>query len=199
ATDAGSLLTEQNEHSTPGSVGFPGPNVQIKVIDIETEEVLEENKVGEIRVKVPTVMKGYYRNPEATKKAFDSDGWLRTGDLGYYDANGELFIVDRISEFINFRGSNILPAEIETVLLTHPAVFQAAVIGVPHEIDEQHPMAIVSVVPGKTVTEQELISLVKKSLRNDCMLRGGVKFIDNIPYTNTGKIARKQLRDMFLH
>jgi len=78
-------------------------------------------------------------------------GWLCTGDLGYYDDDGELFVVGRISDFILFRAINVSPAEIETVLRNHPAVFEAAVIGIPHEIDEQHPMAIVSVVPNKTV------------------------------------------------
>lgn len=78
-------------------------------------------------------------------------GWLRTGDLGYYDDDGELFLKGRISEFLLFRSINISPAEIESVLQTHPAVFQAAVIGIPHEIDEQHPMAVVSLLPGTTV------------------------------------------------
>lgn len=77
--------------------------------------------------------------------------WLRTGDLGYYDDDGELFIVGRISDFILFRSINVSPAEIEIVLKSHPAVFEAVVIGMPHEIDEQRPMAIVSLLPGKTV------------------------------------------------
>ncbi|XP_011705560.1 PREDICTED: luciferin 4-monooxygenase-like, partial [Wasmannia auropunctata] len=154
STDVGRKLTEQSEHYKPGSVGFLEPNVQIKVTDTKTEEALGINKIGEIRVKTPTIMKGYYRDPEATKNAFDSNGWFRIGDVGYYDANGELFIVGRISEFINFKGSNILPEEIETVLQTHPAVLRAAVIGIPHEIDNEHPMAIVSVARDKTVTEQ---------------------------------------------
>lgn len=84
-------------------------------------------------------------------KTQNVSGWLRTGDLGYYDDDGELFIVGRISDFILFRSINVSPAEIETVLQSHPAVFEAMVIGMPHEIDEQHPMAIVSLLPGKTV------------------------------------------------
>ncbi|XP_011697171.1 PREDICTED: 4-coumarate--CoA ligase 1-like, partial [Wasmannia auropunctata] len=197
STDSGGDLSGQNKHSKPGSVGFPAPNVQIKITDTETEEVLGVNKVGEIRIKVPFVMNGYYKNPEATKKAFDSDGWLRSGDLGYYDDDGEIFIVGRLSDFILYRSINVSPAEIETVLQTHPKVFQAAVIGVPHEIDEQRPMAIVSVVPGETVTEKELISLVEKTLPDHCRLRAGVKFIDELPHTITGKIAKKQLQNMF--
>ncbi|XP_018405969.1 PREDICTED: luciferin 4-monooxygenase-like [Cyphomyrmex costatus] len=198
-TDSGGELSIQNKHSKLGSVGFPSPNVQIKVTDTQTEEVLGVNKVGELRIKTPCVMNGYYKNPEATKKAFDSDGWLCSGDVGYYDDDGEIFIVGRISDFILFRSINVLPAEIEAVLQTHPAVFQAVVIGMPHEIDEQHPMAIVSIIPGKTITEQELISLVETNLPDHCRLRAGVKFVDKLPYTATGKIAKGQLRRMFVN
>lgn len=161
-------------------------------------------------------------------------GWLCTGDLGYYDDDGELFVVGRISDFILFRSINVSPAEIEAVLQTHSAVLQAAVIGMPHEIDEQHPMAIVSVVPGKTVgiavtfnyikyqasktifftfilagniifvkclqvTEQELISLVENNMPDHCKLRAGIKFMDELPHTITGKIAKKELRKMFVN
>ncbi|KAL0105337.1 hypothetical protein PUN28_016769 [Cardiocondyla obscurior] len=197
STDAGGEVTGQNKYCKPGSVGYPLYNAQIKVADTETEKVLGANKIGEVRVKMPFVMNGYYKNSEATKQAFDSDGWLRSGDLGYYDDDGELFIVGRISDFILFRAINVSPAEIESVLQTHPAVLQAAVIGIPHEIDEQQPMAVISVMPGKTVTEQELISLVEKNLPDHCRLRGGVRFIDELPKTITGKIKKKQLQNRF--
>ncbi|XP_036139949.1 luciferin 4-monooxygenase [Monomorium pharaonis] len=197
STDAGGEIAGQNEYSKPGSVGFPAPNIQIKITDTKTESVLGVNEVGEIRIKLPTVMNGYYKNPEATKKAFDSDGWLCTGDLGYYDNDGELFVVGRISDFILFRSINVSPTEIETILQNHPAVFEAAVIGMPHEVDGQRPMAVVSVVPGKTVTEQELIKLVEKNLPNHCRLRAGVKFVDELPHTLTGKIVKRQLQSMF--
>lgn len=85
-------------------------------------------------------------------KTHNISGWLRTGDLGYYDDDGEIFIIGRISDFILFRAINVVPMEIETVLQTHPAVFEVVVIGMPHEIDEQHPMAVVSIRPGKTVS-----------------------------------------------
>ncbi|XP_032690751.1 luciferin 4-monooxygenase-like [Odontomachus brunneus] len=169
------------------------------MVDLDTEEALGPNKIGELRVKAITIMQGYHKNPEATKQAFDSDGWFRTGDLAYYDDNGEIYIVDRISDFINFRSTNVSPAEIETVLMTHPAVFQAAVLGIPNEVDEQHPKAFVVQVPNKSVTEQELISYVEKNLPYYCRLRGGVKIVDQLPRTTTGKIAKKQLRDMYVN
>jgi len=99
-------------------------------------------------------------------------GWLCTGDLGYYDDDGELFVVGRISDFILFRAINVSPAEIETVLRNHPAVFEAAVIGIPHEIDEQHPMAIVSVVPNKTVDIILIFNyLIYSRQYNNCFTR----------------------------
>nr|XP_012222073.1 PREDICTED: luciferin 4-monooxygenase-like [Linepithema humile] len=199
STDAGGVLTQQNKYSKPGSIGFVISNVRMKVANVETGKALEANKVGELRVKVPFVMNGYHKDPEATKRTFDSDGWLCTGDMGYYDEDGELFVIDRISEFIIFRSINVSPAEIETVLYTHPAVFQAVVIGKPHEIDGQHPMAAVSLMPGKTVSEQELISFVEKNLPDHCKLRAGVKFLNKLPRTTTGKISKKQLRDMFVN
>lgn len=154
-------------------------------------------------------------------------GWLLSGDIGYYDDDGNVFLVDRISEFILFYGCNISTAEIEYVLGIHPAVSQVAVIGLPHETEGQQPIAIVSRVPDKTVkiakqrpfqtvntkrtitvlfeihtfqlqvTEDELHDLVAKNLPGYCKLRGGIKFLDKLPRTATGKIAKKQLRDMF--
>ncbi|XP_011331385.1 luciferin 4-monooxygenase-like [Ooceraea biroi] len=199
STDFGGTSCCQTEHSKPGSVGFITSCTQLKVVDVDTGKVLGANQIGEIHFNGPCKMIGYHKNPEATKRAFDSDGWLHTGDLGYYDDDGEVFLVDRISEFILFRSINVSPAEIEAVLTTHPAVARAAVIGVHHEIDEQHPMAVVSLMPDKTVTEQELINLVEKNLPDHCRLRAGVKILDQLPRTGTGKIAKKQIREMFAH
>lgn len=190
-TDAASICSSQSSNSKYGSIGFVANCVRIRIVDVDTEKTLGSNEIGEIRIKLPSVMNGYYNNPEATKQAFDSNGmthienemignvdsrtdfhvykdngeiteinresayvsgWLRSGDLGYYDDDGEMYIVDRISHFINFRGINVSPAEIETVLGTHPAVFQASVIGIPDEVNEQNPMAIVCRTAGKTVS-----------------------------------------------
>lgn len=162
-------------------------------------------------------------------------GWLLSGDIGYYDDDGNVFLVDRISEFIISYGINISPAEIESVLGTHPAVSQVAVIGIPHETAGELPMAVVSRMQDKTVTviqsrpflavdmeittllgskiicflvfiikmfqlqimEKELYDLVAKNLPGYCALRGGIKFLEKLPLTATGKIAKKQLQDMF--
>ncbi|XP_011879391.1 PREDICTED: uncharacterized protein LOC105568371 [Vollenhovia emeryi] len=197
STDSGGDITVVVRDCKVGSVGFVAPNVQIKVVDVETGKVLGANQNGELRCKSPCVMNGYYKRPEETKQAFDSDGWLCTGDIGYYDDDGNVFIVDRISEFLLFYGINISTAEIEYVLEFHPALSQVAVIGIPHETAGEYPMAVVSCIPGKTATEEELNDLVAKNLPAYCELKGGIKFLDKLPRTATGKIAKKQLRNMF--
>ncbi|XP_011689025.1 PREDICTED: luciferin 4-monooxygenase-like [Wasmannia auropunctata] len=196
STDSAADVTVMTRGCKPGSVGFVVPNVRIKVTDVETGKTLGVNQNGELRLKLPTVMNGYYKRPEETKRAFDSDGWLLTGDIGYYDDDGNVFLIDRISEFIIFNGINISTAEIEHALRTHPAVSQVAVIGIPHETDGQHPMAVVS-LSNETITEEELHELVANNLPEYCKLRGGIKFLDKLPRTATGKIAKKQLREMF--
>ncbi|KAL6256352.1 hypothetical protein P5V15_012469 [Pogonomyrmex californicus] len=198
STDSGGDVCVQVKGCKPGSIGLVAPNVRLKVANLETGEALKAHQTGELRIKLPCIMNGYHKNPEATKRAFDSDGWLCTGDLGYYDNDGEVYIIDRISHFILFRSINISPAEIEYVLGTHPAVLHVAVIGIPHEVDEQHPMAVISRVPGKTVTKEELISLVENNMPDHCKLRAGVEFLDELPRTTTGKIAKKTLYKMFV-
>ncbi|XP_011052366.1 PREDICTED: luciferin 4-monooxygenase-like [Acromyrmex echinatior] len=199
STDAGADVTVMIKGCKLGSIGFVVPNVRIKVTDVETGKTLGANQNGELRLKLPCIMNGYYKRPEETERAFDSEGWLLSGDIGYYDDDGNVFLIDRISQFIIFHGINISTAEIENVLKTHPAVSQVAVIGIPHEIAGQHPKAVVSRMPHKTVTEEELHDLVATNLPEYCKLRGGVTFLDKLPRTATGKIAKKQLRNMFVN
>jgi len=116
--------------------------------------------------------------------------------VGYFDEDGELFIIDRIKELIKYRGYQISPGEVEGVLMSHPAVMEAAVIGVPHAGDDEHPVAYVTKMPGAKVTEQELIDLVANSMMDQYKLRAGVIFLDAFPYTGSGKIVRKELKTM---
>src|SRR5262249_51923641 len=106
----------------PGSCGPLVPNTACKVSDVVTGAELGPGETGEIRVQGPQVMQGYWRRPDATSESIDSDGWLRTGDLGYVDADGWLYIVDRLKELIKYKGYQVAPAELEAILLTHPAV-----------------------------------------------------------------------------
>ncbi|EZA59029.1 Luciferin 4-monooxygenase [Ooceraea biroi] len=195
-TDYGGLCARQTKYSKPGSCGFVCETGRLKVVDPNTGKVLGANKTGEIWAKSSYMMNGYYNNPEATKNAIDSDGWLHTGDLGYYDDDGEIFLVDRMSEFINYRAIKISPAEIEALIQQHPAVLEVAVVAVPHEIDEEHIMAFVAKVPGKEATELNLSDLVEQNMPWYCRLHAGVKFMQRLPRTATGKIAKKELKQI---
>ncbi|XP_071648740.1 uncharacterized protein [Temnothorax longispinosus] len=195
-TDYGGLCARQTRHSKPGSCGFVCETGRLKVVDPNTGETLGVNKTGEIWAKSSYMMNGYYNNPEATKNAIDSDGWLHTGDLGYYDDEGEIFLVDRMSEFINYRAIKISPAEIEALIQQHPAVLEVAVVPVPHAVEEEHAMAFIAKVPGKEATEHNITDLVEQNMPWYCRLHAGVKFMQRLPRTATGKIAKKELKQI---
>ncbi|XP_071648741.1 luciferin 4-monooxygenase-like isoform X2 [Temnothorax longispinosus] len=193
-TDAGGLCVSQAKNSKPGSCGFVTKGIRIKIVDEKTGQVLGPNERGELCIKSEFIMNGYHKNPEKTKSAIDSNGWLHTEDIVYYDEEGEIYFVSRNSDFINYGGIKLSPAEIEGVLETHSSVLSAVVVPVPNEMDIEHPMAFIQKVIGKEVTEEELHDLVKKNLPNYCKLVGGIKFMDKLPRVSTGKIDRKQLK-----
>ncbi|KAK5673902.1 hypothetical protein LTS12_029666 [Elasticomyces elasticus] len=139
-------------------------------------------------------MKGYWRNPKATQETKTEDGWLRTGDIAYIDDNGKFYIVDRIKELIKVKGNQVAPAELEAVLLDHPAIADAAVIGVPFNQDER-PRAYVVQKPGASVTSEDIVQFMDKRVARHKRLVGGVVFIDMIPKNPSGKIMRRELRE----
>lgn len=144
----------------PGSSGTVITYTAVKVRDPETGKSLGPNQLGEICVKGPSVMKGYIRNPQATRDTFTSDGWLKTGDLGYYDEDKYFFIVDRLKELIKYKGFQVAPAELEAILLNHPKVLDTGVVGAPDELAGELPVAFVVKRPGADVTEKELVEYV---------------------------------------
>lgn len=179
----------------PGSVGRAQKTAWIKVVEIDNVSInLGPNQVGEICVKGPLVMKGYYKNPEATKQAIDPTGWLHTGDTGYYDGDGFFFVVDRIKDLIKYKGFQVAPAEIEAVLLSHSAIADAAVVGIPDEASGEVPAAFVVLQPGQALTAEQVGNFVAAKLSSAKHLRGGVLFVDEIPKTGSGKILRRELR-----
>ncbi|XP_046605817.1 luciferin 4-monooxygenase-like [Neodiprion virginianus] len=145
-------------------------------------------------------MNCYYNDPDATAATIDEEGWMQSGDLGYYDEDGEIFVVDRLKELIKYRGYHIYPVEVESVLLSHPGVKEVAVVGLPHPVDDEHPIAFVvrtvSSLTEEEVTEQELIDLVATEMADSKRLRGGVKFLDNLPKTPSNNIRRGYVRDL---
>ncbi|KAH7697658.1 Protein ACS-14 [Aphelenchoides avenae] len=176
------------------SVGKLMPNFQMKITDVESGRSLPLKEVGEVRVRGPTVMMGYYNRPEATDQTVDEDGWLRTGDIGYTDEDGHLYIVDRMKELIKVKGLQVSPCELENLLLSHPSVRDCAVIGIPDERTGELPKAFV-VRSNERLTDQEVIAFIKERVSPHKQLAGGVEFVNEIPKSAAGKILRRILRD----
>ena len=177
----------------PGSVGVTAPNTETKIANPATGEVLPTGEDGEVCVRGPQVMAGYHNNPQSTADTIDRDGWLHTGDVGHIDEDGHLFIVDRLKELIKYKGFQVAPAELEALLLTHPAVADAAVVGVPDEEAGEIPVGFVVVKEGTTITEDEVVAFVAGEVATYKQLRR-VTFIDAVPKSPSGKILRRMLR-----
>jgi len=176
----------------PGSVGLPVPNMECKVVSLETGEAVGRGEEGEICVRGPQVMKGYLNKPDATAQCIDPDGWLHTGDIGYADEDGFFFIVDRAKELIKYKGFQVAPAELEALLLTHPSIADAAVIPSPDDEAGEVPKAFVVVRDGHGVTEGEVLSYVARHVAPHKKVRR-VEFIAHIPKSPSGKILRRLL------
>jgi long-chain acyl-CoA synthetase len=175
-----------------GSIGVPIPGVEMKLVQADSwEEITDPDGVGEIAIKGHNVMKGYYKRPEATEEAIQ-DGWFRSGDLARRDSDGWYYIVDRSKDMIIRGGFNVYPREIEEVLLTHPEVSLAAVIGVPHASHGEEVKAVVIREKDATVTENELIEWAKGQMAAYKYPRI-VEFADALPMTATGKILKREL------
>ena len=175
----------------PGSVGPPLPGVAVRILD-EAGRELPRGQVGEVAVHGPNVMLGYLNRPEETAQVL-RDGWLRTGDLGYVDEDGYVFLVDRKKDLILVGGMNVYPREVEEVLLTHPAVAQAAVVGRMHPLRGETVRAVVVLRPGQTATAGELGAFCRRHLAAFKCPRE-VEFREELPLLPTGKVDRKALR-----
>ncbi|MDT7568637.1 MAG: long-chain acyl-CoA synthetase [Pseudonocardiales bacterium] len=174
------------------SVGVPVFNTVVRILGEDGEEV-PVGEIGEIATAGPQVVPGYWNKPEATAASLPG-GELRTGDVGFMDADGWFYLVDRKKDMINAAGYKVWPREVEDVLYGHPAVREAAVVGVPDEYRGETVKAFVSVRPGVDVTEQELIDYCKANMAAYKYPRS-IEFIDELPKTTTGKILRRELRD----
>ncbi|KAF5295888.1 hypothetical protein FQR65_LT10376 [Abscondita terminalis] len=182
----------------PYSVGTIVQGLSYKVVDIETEEILGPNQIGELRIKSRAQFIGYYK--QDSSECFDSDGWLKTGDLFYYNEDLCFFIVDRIKESFKYFHHHISPVEIESVIMDLEQVETAVVVGMPHETECNHPMAIVKLKPNdETVSAEMIVKYVEERVEDKKQLRGGVKFINQIPMTVNGKINRFKLKTMVLN
>jgi long-chain acyl-CoA synthetase len=195
------LAPEDHDPSGPlrhrlRSCGLPGPGVEIKVVESDTGTPVEQGAVGEIWVRSEQVMTGYWKMPEETAKVITADGWFKTGDAGYLDADGFLYIHDRVKDMIVSGGENIYPAEVENVLMGHPAVQDCAVIGIPDDKWGESPIAIVVRVPESEVTEAEIIAHCRERLAGfKCPSK--VEWADMLPRNPSGKILKKDLREPY--
>ncbi|XP_014612523.1 PREDICTED: 4-coumarate--CoA ligase 1-like [Polistes canadensis] len=173
------------------------PGVKCKIINPETQETLGPMQKGELCVKGDHIlMLGYYNNLKATNETVDKDGWLHTGDIGYYNEAGDLYVIDRLKELIKYKGYQVSPVEIEVLLLSHPAVKDVAVAGKPDELAGELPTAFIAKQPNSEVNPQEIIDFVKNQLSPHKWLRGGVHFLESIPRNSTGKVMRRELRNL---
>jgi len=176
-----------------GSCGISAPGVTVKIFDRSDKE-LPPHEPGEIVVRGPNVMKGYYKDPKATAEILRG-GWLHTGDVGYLDEEGYLYITDRIKDMIIKGGENIYPVEIEKVLVENPKILEAAVIGIPDQKYGEEVMALIIKRPNEELTEEEVIQFTKTKITPfKCPAK--VKFMNALPKTLTGKVLKKELRKM---
>ena len=176
------------------SAGFARTDVELKIFDSDDNE-LSSGEIGEIVTRSDLVMKGYWHNPNATMQTL-RNGWLHTGDMGYTDENGYLYIMDRTKDMIISGGENIYPREIEEVIIRHPAVREVAVIGVPDSKWGEAVKAVVSLAPGKTVTEEDLIIYCQNNIASYKKPKS-VDFVTELPKNNYGKILKRELRESY--
>lgn len=183
---------EQRRHLA--SAGFPRTDVEVAIFD-PNDQTLTPGEMGQIVTRSDLVMKGYWRDVDATAQTL-RNGWLHTGDLGYMDDRGYLFIMDRSKDMIISGGENIYPREVEEVIIQHPSVREVAVIGVPDPHWGEAIKAVVSIVPGTEVTDVELIDFCKRHIASYKKPKT-VDFVDELPKNNYGKIVKRELREKY--
>jgi acyl-CoA synthetase (AMP-forming)/AMP-acid ligase II len=191
------ILPSADHVAGPGSklrsAGRALPGIEIKIADPETGADVPAGEVGEICTRGPSVTSAYWRRPAETADAFWPGGWFKTGDAGYQDADGYVFIMDRIKDLLMSGGENIYPAEVENAIMAHPAVQETAVIGIPSETWGETPLAVVVPRAGMTVSADELIAFTRERLAHyKCPT--AVQFTDSLPRNPSGKVLKRELR-----
>ena len=202
-TTGGVVLLPPEDHDPTGpnrhrlrAAGKAMPGSEVKVVDAETLEPVATGDVGEILIRSPQNMIGYHNLPDASAETLLADGWLRTGDAGYLDEDGYVYIHDRVKDMIISGGENIYPAEIENALMSHPAIADVAVIGVPSDRWGETPKAMIVAAPGATIDEAEIISFAREHLAHyKCPT--SVDVVDALPRNPSGKILKRELRAPF--
>jgi len=189
-----SLLGSEEALDKVGSAGRPLLFVDVRIVALDGAVVTEPGGVGEICVRGPNVMKGYWNRPDATCEAIDGEGWFHTGDAGYLDKDGFLYISDRFKDMVITGGENVYPAEVESVLYDHPAVSEVAVIGLPDDRWGEAVVAVVAVKADATLTLDELRDFAGRSLAR-FKLPTQLHLVDALPRNPAGKVLKYELRE----
>jgi long-chain acyl-CoA synthetase len=202
-TTGGCVLLAPEDHDPDGpnahrlrAAGKAGPNTELRIADPDTMQDVPTGEVGEILIRSPQNMAGYWKMPDATADTLLPDGWLRTGDVGYLDDDGYLYIHDRVKDMIISGGENVYPAEVEDVLMRHPAVADVAVIGVPDDTWGEVGKALVVKAVGAEVTEADLIEHCRTGLARFKCPRS-VEWRDVLPRNPSGKLLKRELREPY--
>jgi len=203
STGGVTMLSTEDHRPTPEtarrlrSAGRPMPNLPLRIVNPATGEAVATGERGEVWIGGSHVMRRYWRNPEVTDAAITGDGWLRTGDGGSMDADGYLYLHDRIKDMIVSGGENIFPAEVESLLTEHPDVAQVAVIGAPSAMWGETPVAVVvPAAPGRTVDPVGLVNWTRGRLAHyKCPT--AVEIVDSLPLNASGKLLKTRLREQF--
>ncbi|XP_047358392.1 probable 4-coumarate--CoA ligase 1 isoform X1 [Vespa velutina] len=181
------------------SIGKNICGCDVRLVDTITNvDICEPGRNGELWIRGPHVMKGYFNNPEATKEMLLEDGWLKTGDIAYFDDDLDFYITDRLKELIKVKGFQVPPAELESVLRTHPDVEECAVVGISDARSGEVPRAFVILKKNRKVSEEDIKNFVKGKVSEYKQLDGGVSFVRDIPKNPTGKILRTKIKEAYL-
>ncbi|EDV47064.1 probable 4-coumarate--CoA ligase 1 [Drosophila erecta] len=192
------LLTPEG-NKVYASTGVLPASTEAKIVPLDGNDVkgVGPRTTGELCVRGPQVMAGYLNNDEANQVTFYPGNWLRSGDVAFYDEDGLFYITDRMKELIKVKGFQVPPAELEAVLRDHPKILEAAVFGIPHELNGEAPRAIVVLRPGEKASAEEISAYVAERVAHYKKLEGGVIFVDEVPKNPTGKILRRELKEKF--
>ncbi|XP_017775782.1 PREDICTED: 4-coumarate--CoA ligase 1-like [Nicrophorus vespilloides] len=195
-SEALNLIRPTYREDKIGSVGVPNHGISYKIVNPETEENMGLNQEGELRVKFDYTMTGYYNCD--SNSAWDAEGYLKTGDIVYFDEDFHLYIVDRIKEMFKYKSWHIVPTKLEMILMKHDDINYATVVGIPHPEDDNHIKAIVQLKDGRTADPEEIKSFAESFLDDRHRIRAGVTIVKDFPVTPTGKVQRRILKDLVM-